>query len=98
MNYLLAAALGFMAGMLVVYILSIRVIFSDRRRLHPLNEFAGFFIIGCIGLLLNELLMLVFVEFAQFAVVLAKVPTAGCVFVFNFMARRFLLFSKQAHH
>ena len=94
-NYLLAAALGYMAGMAVVYILSIRLIFSDRRHLHPFNEFAGFFVIGCVGLLLNEFLMLVFVEFGQFAVVTAKVPTAGCVFLFNFVARRFLLFSKR---
>jgi putative flippase GtrA len=95
-NYLLAAAIGFVAGLGLVYLLSVRYVFSDRRRLRPGPELVGFLVTGLIGLLLNEALLSVFVETACMSVALAKIPTAGCVFMFNFTARRALLFSPTA--
>ncbi|MGE0231996.1 MAG: GtrA family protein [Flavobacteriaceae bacterium] len=91
-HYLLAAALGFCAGLLLIYFLCIRFIFASRRRFHWHREFAGFAAIGVAGLAVNELLMFVFVGIAALPVALAKVPTAGIVFLFNFLARRSMLF------
>jgi hypothetical protein len=40
--------------------------------------------------------MHVFVDYAAAPVALAKIPTAGLVFLFNFTARRALLFRETA--
>ena len=95
-NYLVAAAIGFTSGLGLVYWLSVRYVFGDIRRLRPSQEIFGFLVTGLIGLLLNEILMKTFVEQVGLSVPLAKVPTAGFVFLFNFTARRMLLFSDVA--
>lgn len=92
LNYLVAAAMGFTAGIAVTYLLSVSVVFryrpiADRRR-----EFAGFLGVGLAGLVLTQLLMALWVERIGMAPGLAKIPTAGVVFVFNFTVRRALLF------
>jgi putative flippase GtrA len=63
----------------------------DRRR-----EFIGFFGVGLAGLVLTQLLMALWVERLGLTPGLAKIPTAGLVFVFNFTVRRALLFSAPA--
>jgi len=95
-NYLVAAAIGFTSGLGLVYWLSIRYVFGDIRRLRPSREIFGFLVTGLIGLLLNEILMKTFVEHVGLTVPVAKIPTAGLVFLFNFTARRMLLFSDVA--
>jgi len=96
LDYLVAAALGFLSGLALVYALSVRYVFSHRRASRPGVEILGFLLTGVFGLLLNQALMQFFVEGAGLAVALAKVPTAGMVFMFNFLARRALLFSPSA--
>ena len=95
-DYLVAAAIGFTCGLALVYWLSVRYVFGDSRRLRASHEMLGFLLTGVIGLLLNELLMKTFVEQVGLSVGLAKIPTAGVVFLFNFTARRMLLFSDAA--
>lgn len=92
-HYLLAAAAGFLAGLLVVYKISVLMIFSGRRKIRADLEFAGFAGVGIVGLILNEILIFVFVEYGSLPLVSAKVATVGLVFLFNFVARRQLLFS-----
>jgi len=91
--YLIAAAIGFGAGLVLIYALSVRYVFNGRRRLSSGPELLGFLITGVLGLALNEVLMSVFVEQLLFSVAFAKIPTAGFVFLFNFIARRAMLFS-----
>jgi putative flippase GtrA len=93
--YLAAAAIGFAAGLGLIYILSVYYVFSGRRRLSSGPELLGFLVTGAIGLLLNEALMGFFVETLLLSVPLAKVPTAGFVFMFNFLARRAMLFTPE---
>jgi putative flippase GtrA len=93
LDYLVAAAIGFTSGLLLVYVLSIRVVFEDRRSKRPAEEFAGFVAIGVVGLLLNESLLYLFVEHVSLTPAVAKIPTAGLCFAFNFTLRRALLFS-----
>lgn len=92
-NHLIAASVGFLAGLALVYALSVRFIFSDRRRLAARQEIAGFLVTGLAGLAITMGLMHVFVDSACLPVAVAKLPTAGVVFFFNFLARRTLLFS-----
>lgn len=92
-DYLVAAAIGFSSGLVLVYFLSVWFVFQDRRSVRPAGEFGAFFAIGVVGLLLNEGLIYLFVADFGLSAALAKIPTAGLVFLFNFTARRALLFS-----
>jgi hypothetical protein len=56
----------------------------------------GFLATGVAGLLLTEALMRLFVGECGLSVPLAKLGTAGFVFLFNFVSRRDLLFREQA--
>ncbi len=91
--YLVAAALSFMAGMLLAYVGSIFFVFRGRRARRLRAEVAGFFAIGLAGLALNQILIFAFVHGCRLDVAIAKAPTAACIFLFNFLLRRTLLFA-----
>jgi len=97
MNYLVAAAISFMAGMVLAYVGSILFVFRGRRARRVTTEIAGFLLISFAGLALNQVLIFVFVHFGGLHVGLAKAPTAACVFMFNFLLRRALLFASAPH-
>lgn len=90
-----AAATGFALGMLVTYAASIGVIFTDRRHGSRWRELTLFVVIGLAGLGLNVLLILAFGALLGLSAPIAKAPTAGVVFLFNFATRRALLFAKR---
>ncbi len=92
-NYLVASAAGFTSGMAVTYLLSISVVFRHRPVADRKRELIGFIGVGFAGLLLTQGLMALWVEALRMTPGLAKVPTAGIVFLFNFAVRRALLFS-----
>lgn len=93
MHYLLSAAVGFSAGLVVNYLLSVTLVFAERRLSDRRLEFIGFFAIGLAGLALNEGLLRTFVENLGLAYALAKVPAAAIGFVFSFVSRRLALFT-----
>ncbi|WP_281932070.1 GtrA family protein [Methylocystis iwaonis] len=95
-GYLQAAAAGFLSGLGLIYLLSIRYVFEGRRARAPRVEILGFLVTGVIGLLLTEALMRLFVGEFGFALSIAKAATAGFVFMFNFVSRRGLLFKHDA--
>lgn len=92
-NHLVAAAVGFLAGLTLVYALSVRYVFGDRRRFAARAEILGFLVTGLIGLAITAGLMHLLVDYAGLPVAFAKLPTAAVVFAFNFVLRRTLLFS-----
>ena len=91
-NYLAAAAVGFVFGVTVAYALSIAFVFRDRPVADRRREFAGFLAVGLAGLLLTQGLMALWVEALRLTPAVAKAPTAAIVFLFNFSVRRALLF------
>jgi putative flippase GtrA len=93
-HYLVSAALGFSAGLLVNYLLSILWVFKERRLKNRWIEAAGFAAIGVMGLGLNEGLMALFVEGVGLPYALAKIPATGVGFLFNYGVRRVLLFTQ----
>ena len=90
---LLAAAISFCAGMVAAYVGSILFVFPDRRSHGMLAEAVGFAAIGCAGLLCNQALLWLFINEMGLNVAIAKAPTAVCVFLFNFLLRRGLVFT-----
>lgn len=95
-HYLISAAVGFTAGLALNYALSVAFVFRERRLADRRWEFLGFALVGLAGLVLNEALMKLFVDWAGLGYALAKLPATGVGFVFNFGLRRALLFTKAA--
>lgn len=91
-NYLAAAAIGFVSGMAITYLLSISIVFRHRPVAGRKREFLGFIGVGLVGLALTQGLMALWVEVLRMTPGLSKLPTAGIVFLFNFTVRRSLLF------
>jgi len=87
-DYLIASAVGFLGGLALIYLLSVGFVFEGRRRMRPSREFVGFLATGLAGLALNVGLMRLFVGGLCLPVMVAKAPTAVCVFTFNFLSRR----------
>ena len=97
-SYLSSAAIGFIAGAVVVYALSIGWVFQARTyRDKPANEFLVFVVIGVIGLLFNQVILFFGTELLALHYAASKVVAIGFVFSWNFGARKALLFTKEAH-
>lgn len=90
LHYLLAAALGFIAGLVVVYILSDKYVFSNPKIASKGANFALFGVIGVIGLGVLSLFMWLFTDVVGLAYVLSKVVATVFVYTWNFFARRAL--------
>ena len=95
-HYLVAGALSFLAGSIVVYWVSIRHAFSYRRIGNRPAEFVGFVCIGAVGVLLNLGLMAILVEILGLHYLVAKVISAGGTFLANLGARKWLLFTRTS--
>ena len=93
-HYLVAAPLGFAAGLALIYLLSVRWVFAERRLADRRIEFAVFALIGLAGMAINELVIYVGVERFALNPVQAKIPSAALVFCFNFASRKLLLFTR----
>ncbi len=96
LHYLLAAAIGFSAGLFVAYALSIRFAFSQRRVDDARSEFLLFALVGVLGLVLTQALLQIFVDGFGQPVPVSKLMTAGFVFILNFGVRKLLLFTRVA--
>ena len=89
----LAAALGFTAGLLLIYGASTRLVFRQRRMADARLEFTCFAGIGLVGLALTEALLWVLVTRLHLPALPAKLTTAVAVFLCNFTLRKQLLFT-----
>lgn len=92
-HYLLSAAAGFIAGVILLYFVNILWIFDKRKHASRQKEFLIFCLISIIGLVLNEIIIYSGVEFFGIWYVAAKIGSTLMVFVFNFYFRKKLLFS-----
>jgi putative flippase GtrA len=93
-HYLLAAPLGFASGLALIYLLSVRWVFAERRLADRRIEFAVFALIGLAGMGINELVIYIGVDQFALSPVQAKIPSAALVFCFNFASRKLLLFTR----
>lgn len=91
--HLLSAAISFMVGLTVNYVLSLRYVFTERSFKDKRMEFAAFAIIGIIGLLLNELILYVSADVCGLHYMAGKVVSTVIVFFWNFLARKIILFT-----
>ena len=90
--YLVSAAISFVLGLAVNYVLSRSWVFSHRTMSNATLEFTIFSIIGLAGLGFNELGMWLLASKLGVQYLLAKIVTAVFVYVWNFAARKYSLF------
>jgi putative flippase GtrA len=91
-HYLISAAVAFLLGLTINYILSVVWVFSKRIFRNKSAEFGVFAFIGIIGLGLNELFIWFFTEHIHFYYLLSKIVSTVFVFLWNFIVRKFILF------
>ena len=94
-HYLVSAAISFLFGLATNYLLSILWVFNTRSISNRYHEFIIFGIIGIIGLGLNELIIWRFTEYLHFHYLISKIISAIVVYLWNFFARKNLLFRSQ---
>lgn len=94
-HYLLSAILSFCVGLLITYLLSVYWIFDKRRFDSRVPEIIIFILIGLVGLLITALFMWLFTDLLQIHYLLSKVLTTLVSTVWNFLAKKFMLFSDR---
>ncbi len=96
MNYMIAAAIAFVVGLAANYVLSIWFVFSESEQVtNKIKEFITYVIIGVIGLLLTEVIMYILTDLCHLYFLLSKIVAAAIVLVWNFVARKKILYTKQ---
>jgi putative flippase GtrA len=92
LHYLVSAGISFLLGNSVVYLLSVRWVFPERRFASRPVEYALFVMVGTVGLGLNELLLWTFTDRLGIFYLASKAIAACLIFFWNFAARKYLLF------
>ena len=92
-NHLLAAAVGFVFGLLANYLISIVWVFESTGNVG--EEFALFAMIGLGGLAWTELIMWVSVDIAHLPVMAGKLIALILVLIWNFGMRKKLVFGSK---
>ena len=97
-HYLISNLIGLMAGNVVNYLLSIGWVFSSEKRKmekQRILEIIVFVLISLFGMGLNEFLMYLSVEVFVVQEMISKIVAAIIVLLYNFLARKFILFKKH---
>lgn len=92
LNYLISAALGFLTGIMVNYILSTVWVFNNRKLSNRTFEISLYIMTGIFGLLLNEMIIWFFTDMMHLYYVLSKTIAFIAVYVTNFYVRKKVLF------
>jgi putative flippase GtrA len=93
--YLAAATTSFLVGLLLGYALSVALVFKYRRLKDRRLEFASFAAIGLVGVAINAAAMAFGVKYLGLHYLVAKIGASGFTFLWNFTARRQLLFVRR---
>ena len=97
-HYLLANLMGLVAGLVLNYIMSIVWVFSECKRVlenRKTAEFGIFAVVGIAGVGFNQLLMYLMVGQFGWNEMLSKIVAAVLVLMWNFGARKLMLFRER---
>lgn len=90
LHYLPSAVIGFIAGLLVVYVLSSQFVFGQSKIHSKSVEFGIFATIGVVGLGLLMVLMWLMTDIFHINYLLSKILATAVVYMWNFLARKSL--------
>jgi putative flippase GtrA len=89
-NYLIAAACGFLIGITINYNLNIILVFKSSGQVK--KEFSLFALIGIGGLIWTEIILWVLVDKLNFYIMVAKMVAIALVLFWNFFMRKKFVF------
>ncbi len=93
LHYLVAAAAAFLVGLTVNFLLSKKFVFTeDPRRVGRAGEFVAYGLIGLAGLAITELVMYLLTGVFGLYFMLSKIVSAAIVLLWNFAARKLILY------
>ncbi len=90
--YLVSAAIAFIIGLTINYLLSISWVFSKHSIKSKHFEFFIFAFIGVIGLALNEFFIWFFTDIAKLHYLYSKLISTAFIYLWNFFMRKYILF------
>ncbi len=103
-HYLISKFFGFVVSAIVNYILSIKFVFTQKKKMDKKKEFTVFFILSAFGLLINEIVMYLCIDgiYAHvqglrnmishgMMVSVSSVAATGIVMIYNFISRKLFL-------
>jgi putative flippase GtrA len=93
--YLVSTVLSYAVGLIITYLFSIKWVFDHRSVDNRKVEFGVFVVIGVAGLGLTSLCMWFFTAVVGVHYLVSKVVTTIIVFVWNFIAKKLLLFRRK---
>ncbi|MDR0940177.1 MAG: GtrA family protein [Mediterranea sp.] len=96
--YVVSASVSFVVGLLVNYALSVSWVFGERGSGYKGQEFLFFSLIGLVGMGMNSFLLWFITSRLGMYYMASKVVVAVMVYAWNFLARKYLLFSKRSYH
>lgn len=88
LGYFKACAFSYTMSVLVNYILSVKFVFQVKEDMSKTKEASIFFVLSLIGLLLNQIFMLFFVDFLGIYYAAAKLLSTLLVTSYNFVSRK----------
>ncbi len=95
LHYLLSTVLSYAVGLVITYLFSIFWVFDHRSVNNKALEFSVFAMIGVMGLGLTSLFMWLFTSVCGLHYLLSKGVTTIVVFIWNFVAKKLLLFRRK---
>lgn len=95
-HYLISGAFSFLFGVLVNYLMSKWLVFSEKTEgKERTKEVAVFFVVALAGLGWTELLMWIFTEKLRWYYMVSKAVAAVLVLFWNFFMKKILLYRKH---
>ena len=88
---LVSNTLSFCISVIYNYIASVKLVFDVNKEKNAKKQFVIFIIFSVIGLILNNIIMWITVDFLSIYYLLAKVIATVIVMVFNFVTRKIFL-------
>ena len=89
--YLLSAGISFTVSVVINYLLSMSWVFKSNKKRGKKEEFIIFIVLSLGGLLLNQVMMYVFVDYMNEYYLLAKIVATAIVMIYNFTSRKLIL-------
>lgn len=89
--YLLSAGISFTVSVVINYLLSMSWVFKSNKKRGKKEEFIIFVVLSLGGLLLNQVMMYVFVDYMNVYYLLAKIVATAIVMIYNFISRKLIL-------
>lgn len=90
-NYLVAAAISFLVSTVFNYTASMRYVFQGKETQTAMQQFAIFFVLSVIGLVLNQIFLWACVDICAIAEWAGKLIATALVMVYNFITRKIFL-------